>query len=69
MEQEYDFSEGVRGRFYNKDATFHLPVYLDTEVESFFTKLAEKQDIDLNQMINSLLARDKDIIELANIKD
>ncbi|MBL0708144.1 MAG: hypothetical protein JJW00_03760, partial [Sulfurimonas sp.] len=50
MEAEYDFSNGVRGKFYNETAQFHLPVYLEPEVESFFTKLAKKQKIDLSQI-------------------
>jgi hypothetical protein len=36
MEKEYDFSNGVRGKFYNKDAEFQLPIYLEPEIESFF---------------------------------
>ena len=29
MKQKYDFSKGARGRFYNPDAVFREPVYLD----------------------------------------
>jgi hypothetical protein len=29
MPAEIDFSQGVRGKFYRKDARLHLPVYLD----------------------------------------
>lgn len=65
MKKEYDFSKGERGKFYSKDAVFHIPVYLDPEVENFFKKLAKKQNIDLNQMINNLLFKDKELIELA----
>ena len=39
MKEEYDFAKGVRGKFYNKDAVFHLPIYLELEVESFIAKL------------------------------
>ncbi|MEA3289241.1 MAG: hypothetical protein U9Q04_03580 [Campylobacterota bacterium] len=68
MEKEYDFSNGERGKFYNKDANFHIPVYLEPEVESFFTKLAKKQNTNLGEMVNSLLFKDKELIELANTK-
>lgn len=67
MKTEYDFSNGVRGKFYNKDAKFNLPVYLDPEIEIFFMKLAKKQDIDLTQIINKLLTKDKELIELASV--
>ena len=32
MKDEYDFSEGERGKFYGPDATSNLPVYLDADV-------------------------------------
>ncbi|MEW6551770.1 MAG: hypothetical protein AB7E13_02000 [Arcobacteraceae bacterium] len=66
MKKEYDFTNGVRGKFYNKDAKFNIPVYLDPEVEAFFSKLAKKQNTNLNHMINTLLFKDKELIELAN---
>ena len=68
MEAEYDFSNGIRGKFYNKTAKFHLPVYLEPDVENFFTKLAKQQKTNLTQMINSLLLKDKELIELASAK-
>lgn len=68
MKKEYDFSKGVRGKFYNSDAKFNIPVYLEPEVETFFSQLAKKQNINLGEMINNLLFKDKELIELANIK-
>lgn len=68
MEAEYDFSNGVRGKFYKKDAEIHLPIYLEPEVESFFMKLAKKQKTDLTQIVNNLLYKDKELIELATTK-
>jgi hypothetical protein len=65
MKDEYDFSKGVRGKFYNKTAKFHLPVYLEPEVENFFTNLATKQKSNLTQIINNLLLKDKELIEMA----
>jgi hypothetical protein len=29
MKQEYDFSNGARGKFYRPDAHFNLPAYLN----------------------------------------
>ena len=33
MKDHYDFSKGVRGKFYASDAVVRLPVYLDEQVE------------------------------------
>ncbi|MBT4732704.1 hypothetical protein HOB87_12175 [Candidatus Woesearchaeota archaeon] len=68
MEKEYDFTKGEKGKFYNKDAQFHLPVYLEPEVESFFVKLAKKQETNLTKIVNDLLHKDKELIELASTK-
>jgi len=68
MEKEYDFSKGERGKFYNKNALFHLPVYLEPEVESFIMKLANEQKTTVSQIVNSLLFKDKELIELAGTK-
>jgi len=68
MEKEYDFSKGEKGKFYKKNAQYHIPVYLEPEVESFFTKIANKQNTNLAEVVNNLLFKDKELIELANTK-
>ena len=64
MEAEYDFSKGVRGKFYNKDAVFHLPIYLEPKVESFVAKLAKEQKKNLNEIVNMLLLKDKELMQM-----
>jgi len=63
MEKEYDFSKGVRGKFYNKNAKFHLPIYLEPEIESFIMKLAKKQNKNISQVVNALLFKDKELMQ------
>ncbi len=65
MKEEYDFSNGERGKFYREDAVFSLPVYLEPEVEHFVTHLARKQKKNISEVVNALLMRDKEIIEFA----
>lgn len=64
MKKEYDFSKGVRGKFYQADAEFNLPIYLEPEIAEFVQKLAEEKDVDRSQIVNMLLKKDKEIIEL-----
>jgi hypothetical protein len=33
MKREYDFSKGLRGKFYRKGAKLCLPIYLDAKVQ------------------------------------
>ena len=63
MKQEYDFSKGERGKFYNKDAQFNIPVYLEPETWSFVQEIALKKNVDVSVVVNDLLKSDIKIIE------
>jgi hypothetical protein len=64
MKKEYDFSKGVRGKFYNADAEFNLPIYLEPEIAEFIEKLAAEKNVERSQIVNMLLRKDKEIIEI-----
>ena len=64
MKKEYDFSKGIRGKFYNPAAEFNLPIYLEPEIEEFIRKLAKEKDVERSQIVNQLLRKDKEIIEI-----
>ncbi len=64
MKKEYDFSKGIRGKFYNADAEFNLPIYLEPEIAKFVEKLAIEKNVERSQIVNMLLKKDKEIIEL-----
>ena len=55
MKKEYDFSKGVRGKFYHPEAEFHLPIYLEADLSEFVQTLATEKGIDMNQLINDWL--------------
>ena len=63
MREEYDFSRGERGKFYNPDAQVNLPVYLEAEVLDYLSVKAKARGVELNQMVNELLKKDIDLIE------
>ena len=64
MKKEYDFSKGIRGKFYNADAEFNLPIYLEPEIAEFVQKLAVEKNTDRSAIVNLLLKKDKEIIEM-----
>ncbi len=68
MKEEYDFSKGERGKFYRKDANFNVPIYLDSELQIFISKIAKEQKSTITQIVNNLLFKDKELIELAGTK-
>ncbi len=68
MKEEYDFSNGERGKFYNKEATFNLPIYLEPEIESFVATLAKEQKKNISEIVNALLFKDKELMEFMRIR-
>lgn len=65
MKKEYDFSKGVRGKFYRSDAQLRLPVYLEPDAAAFLHKIAEEKGTDVQQVVNDLIRRDIDRIKSA----
>ena len=46
MRRNYDFSKGVRGKFYREGAQLRLPIYLDTKLQKQLERLAQKNGKD-----------------------
>jgi post-segregation antitoxin (ccd killing protein) len=63
MKDHYDFTNGVRGKFYQPNANTHLPIYLDLQVQAYLAAKANAKGIDLSQLVNEPLQRDIDIAE------
>ena len=62
MKAEYDFSRGERGKFYNPDAVFSFPVYLEPDVDSFLSTLADETDISIQDLVNEWLRMNIEIV-------
>lgn len=63
MRNEYDFSKGVRGKYYRPDIKINLPVYLDSEVLDFVQRIAKKRKTDISSVVNNLIKNDIQLIE------
>lgn len=63
MPAEIDFSNAVRGKFYQANAKLYLPVYLDADVQAYLSAIATKKGIQLSDLANDLLKREIGIIE------
>ncbi|AJQ97863.1 MAG: hypothetical protein H6999_05075 [Hahellaceae bacterium] len=63
MRDEYDFSKGERGKFFNPNAKKNLPVYLEAEVLDYFAEKAKAKGVELNALVNDLLKKDIALIE------
>ena len=64
MPAEIDFSKGARGKFHRPDAKLSLPVYLDDQVQATLAALAQAKGVELSALVNDLLRKDIELIEL-----
>lgn len=62
MKKEYDFSKGVRGKFYRKNVRLNIPVYLDEDVADFVRQFAKRKKVDAQTAVNRILRGNKEII-------
>ena len=63
MKKHYDFSKGERGKFFNPNAQFNLPIYLEPEVARFIKEIADRRNTDMDNVVNSLLKKNKELID------
>lgn len=65
MKKEYDFSKGVRGKFYHPHAKLNVPVYLDDKVRQFVERIAGQSRKDVSSVVNRLLRSNMEPVEAA----
>jgi len=62
MKEEYDFSKAEQGKFYRPIDELEIPVYLDKDVEKFFYQRTSGRDIDLKQIVDTILRKEMDLL-------
>ncbi len=65
MQDEYDFSNAERGKFYRPNLRLIPPVRLEPQVLDFLAQRAEAKGMTLNALLNALLKKDIELIEAA----
>ncbi len=54
---DYDFSDGIRGRFY-EPKKIPVSLRLDNDIVLYFKKLASEQKVPYQTLINALLRKE-----------
>ncbi len=62
MKEEYDFSTAEQGRFYRPIDELEIPVYLDKDVKKFFYQRTAGRNIDLKQIVDTILRKEMDLL-------
>ena len=68
MKEIYDFSKGVKGKFYIPESEIELPVYLDKKNQEFYMNLTREKKVAMSTLINELLTKNREIIDTAKCK-
>ena len=63
MKREYDFSKGVRGKFFRKGTELKLPIYLDSATRKRLERIAKKSGKPVTDLVNQLLRKDVELLE------
>ena len=63
MKREYDYSRGVRGKFFRKGAELHLPIYVDSATRRWLERIAMRNGKPVTELVNQLLKRDVKLLE------
>ncbi|MBN2894269.1 MAG: BrnA antitoxin family protein [Campylobacterales bacterium] len=57
MEEDYDFSDGIRGRFY-EPKKIPVSLRLDNDIVLYFKKLASEKKVPYQTLINAFLRKE-----------
>ena len=64
MKKDYDFFKGERGKFYRPNLRLNIPIYLEEDIADFVQKFARKKKVDAQTVVNQILRRNKELIQL-----
>ena len=57
-------ADAVRGKFYSLGAGFHVPVYLDPDLQGRLLAIAIRKGVSLSDLVSQLLRREIEIAEV-----
>lgn len=55
MKDEYDFSNGVRGKYYHPNPVVSFPIYLEPDILKYFSDIAEARGLETRELLNEIL--------------
>jgi cytidylate kinase len=63
MKREYDFSKGIRGRFYKKDALLRIPIYLDSNLQKQVQRIAQDKGKNIEEVVSEFLKKELGLLK------
>ncbi|MGA2140026.1 MAG: hypothetical protein ABSH14_14305 [Verrucomicrobiia bacterium] len=66
MKKRYDFSKGIRGKFYKPNLVLSIPIYLDAKLQKRVEEIARRKGQDVGAVVSRIVR--KELALLADMK-
>jgi hypothetical protein len=66
MKKRYDFSKGIRGKFYRPNLVLSIPIYLDAKLQKRVEEIARRKGQDMGAVVSCIVR--KELALLADMK-
>jgi len=66
MKKRYDFSKGIRGKFYKPNLVLSIPIYLDAKLQKRVEEIARRKGQDVGAVVSRIVR--KELALLADTK-
>jgi len=54
MKKSYDFSNGIKGKFYISEDEIEVPIYLDSSNQAYFLNIAKEKKTAISKLVNQI---------------
>jgi hypothetical protein len=68
IKKEYDFSKGVRGKFYCPPEFMEIPIYIDKNLRKYYEEVALKKHVDVQTIVNAVLKKEMELQQEIGVK-
>jgi hypothetical protein len=63
MKKQYDFSKGVRGKFYKPNLRLNVPVYLEPKLQKSVEQIARRKGQEVSAVVSQIVRKEVELIE------
>jgi hypothetical protein len=63
MKKQYDFSKGVRGKFYKPNLRLNVPVYLEPKLQRSVEQNARRKGQEIGAVVSQIVRKEVELIE------
>ena len=62
MKKQYDFSKGVRGKFFKPNLALNIPIYLDAKLQKRVEEVARRKGQDVGAVVSRFVRKELELL-------